>query len=106
MKGDKFREIRVKLGLYPHEFAVELGYRGGKRSNEGLIRAYEENRKQIPLTVASLAWLLEQWFENFGDLPEWPIWDGYEIAVGPPLNYEDERTAKLLAAKKEEAHED
>lgn len=79
MKGPEFRKIRKELGLTRGEFAIELGYRGNDRNNGLLLRKYEHDVRQIPLTVASLAWLIRQWFEICGELPEWPEWEGYEL---------------------------
>lgn len=83
MKGSEFRDIRRKTKLTKNEFALELGYRGNERNNCALIKRYEQERKQIPLTVASLAWLLSLWIDKTGSLPEWPDWPGYELEKVP-----------------------
>ena len=87
MKGSEFREIRESLGLTPNEFAIELGYRGNERNNDALIGKYENGTRQIPLTVASLAWLIRDWVALLRaatgstdiELPDWPEWEGYEL---------------------------
>ncbi len=94
MKGSEFRKIREELGLTPNEFAIELGYRGNDRNNDALIDRYENGSKQIPLTVASLAWLIREWVvlgksigvEEGGLLPNWPEWEGYELELKPLSN--------------------
>ncbi len=83
MKGSEFREIRESLGLTPNEFAIELGYRGNERNNDALIDRYENGSKQIPLTVASLAWLIRKWVDFGEGLPDWPEWQGYELELKP-----------------------
>lgn len=97
MKGEEFRQIRKELGLTPNELAIELGYRGNERNNDALIDRYENGSKQIPLTVASLAWLIRQWVDaiciitgnNDIELPEWPEWEGYDLEL-KPLSAEDD----------------
>lgn len=89
MKGEEFRQIRKELGLTPNELAIELGYRGNERNNDALIDRYENGSKQIPLTVASLAWLIARYFELEGELPEWPEWEGYDLEL-KPLNTDDD----------------
>jgi hypothetical protein len=96
MRGEELRRIARKLdgGLSKNELARELGYRGNPRNNSDLINAYYQNRKQIPLTVASLAWLIEQWFDMTGETPDWPDWEGYDEQKGPPLNFERDAKPK------------
>lgn len=97
MKGPEFRKIREELGLTPNEFALELGYRGNERNNDALIDRYENGSKQIPLTVASLAWLIREWSDlvavasgsSIVELPDWPQWEGYELEL-KPLNPDDD----------------
>jgi transcriptional regulator with XRE-family HTH domain len=83
MMGAQFRSIRKKLGITKNQFAIELGYRGNDRNNCMLIKRYEQGRKQIPLTVASLAWLIEFVFDQSGKLPDWPEWEGYDLELVP-----------------------
>src|SRR5882724_11079991 len=91
VKGPEFRQIREELGLTPNEFAIELGYRGNERNNDALIDRYENGSRQIPLTVASLAWLILEWvvlaraYTGHKDieLPDWPEWEGYELELKP-----------------------
>ena len=83
MKGKEFFEIRKKLGLTADEFAQHLGYRGNRRNNKVLMSRYEKDSRQIPLTVASLAWLMGQYFEIAAALPDWPEWEGYEEELRP-----------------------
>lgn len=97
MKGHELRRIREELGLSPNQFALELGYRGNPRNNDALIDRYENGSKQIPLTVASLAWLILEWVrvgrslnvEESALLPQWPEWEGYELEL-KPLNPDDD----------------
>lgn len=99
MKGEELRAIRNRFGLTKHDFALQLGYRGNVMNNSKLIKAYEQGRKQIPLTVASLAWLIDQWSRlndivnapwqaPSPELPEWPAWSGYDDQLGPPIDYD------------------
>jgi transcriptional regulator with XRE-family HTH domain len=89
VNGSELYRIRKFLNLTPDAFAMQLGYRGNSRNNSTLITKYEKGLKQIPLTVASLAWLLEQWVIlndaiGYGDaLPTWPEWPGYEKELEP-----------------------
>ena len=95
MNGLEFREIRKRLKLSKDEFARQLGYRGTRRNNYALMLRYENGSKQIPLTVASLAWLLNEYAEMVAarlsisladSLPDWPAWPGYETPIGPPID--------------------
>ena len=107
MKGPELRKIREELGLTRSELAIELGYRGTERNNEMLIRKYEHDNRQIPLTVASLAWLIREYVDLVGvvtgnegiELPDWPEWEGYELKPldddydgGPPAPNESSST--------------
>jgi len=83
MKGAELKRIRERLELSEDEFALELGYRGTARNNNTLINRYENDRKQIPLTVASLAWLIDQYFHLTLSMPDWPEWPGYERDLEP-----------------------
>lgn len=114
MNGIEFREIRKRLGLSEAEFAEELGYTGNERNNVTAIQRYERGKRQVPLYMARLAWLLDQinsltpiekWtgFERFdlksddgvdigrGSrwLPEWPEWTGYEFKSVPDVEHEE-----------------
>jgi hypothetical protein len=88
MNGKDFRAIRNKLGLTKHDYAIQLGYRGNELNNTVLMKRYEQGRKQIPLTVASLAFLLDHYFDHHCELPNWPDWPGYEEPKGPPVDYD------------------
>lgn len=88
MKGEEFRKIREQLGLSQAEFAAELGYTGSRRNMRMLMERYESDRKQIPLYIARLAWLLGR--HAVGDYPgtqfglvNWPVWPGYEFESTP-----------------------
>lgn len=83
MNGLELRRIRNKFGLTKDAMGSELGYRGSERNNSALIKTYEQGRKRIPLTVASLAFLLEKYYDLTGALPEWPYWPGYDLELEP-----------------------
>lgn len=87
------RVIRRRLGLTELQLAREIGYTGTDRNDDTRIREYERGKKQIPLYIARLVWLLgclRQEVES--DPPElwpsvvsedgkvdWPEWPGYEF---------------------------
>lgn len=97
VKGQEFSDARRRLGLSKDQMALELGYRGSRRNNIALMMRYENDSKQIPLTVASLAWLLVGYFELTGQIPEWPDWPGYDPIPDPPqLGDEPEPTEESL----------
>lgn len=90
MKSSEFRDIRMRLGLTESSFAAELGYTGKGKNRVNLIRDFESGKKQIPLYIARLAWLLDRVTEAYaGDndisaevmamdgTVRWPDWPGY-----------------------------
>lgn len=98
MNGSEFAKIRNQLGFTAAEghgeadFARLLGYTGSFRNRADQIRKFESGRKQIPLYIARLAWLLGEidtecdlnpsgWPDYVNDVGkvEFPEWDGYVI---------------------------
>lgn len=85
MQGAEFRAIRERLGLSEAEFAAELGYTGKGKNRVKVIGDFEADRKRIPLYIARLAWLIDDYVregETMGMdravcMPDWPDWPGY-----------------------------
>ena len=68
MLGSDLKRLRKALGLSVDAFAIELGYEGSKKNNCTTIRRFEAGKRGIPLTLAKLAWMIDQ-----HGLPEqWP----------------------------------
>lgn len=84
MKGIEFRAIRKRLGLSKNQFAGQLGYTGNSHNNTTQIERFERDRKQIPLYIARLAWLMDQVItarvpRTNDEMIDWPQWEGYEF---------------------------
>lgn len=91
MKGGEMKRLRQEMGLDRLQFARMLGYTGTDRNDEFRIRSYEGNKKQIPLYIARLVWLIRH--VSFGGPIEWPEWPGYDFDHKPdqPAKLEDWR---------------
>lgn len=99
MQGKEMRAIRERLGMTELQLARALGYTGTDRNDDTRIREYERGKKQIPLYVARLVWLIGEIAEraeinsNHGVpnpgyvaddfLPDWPEWPGYDFDHSP-----------------------
>lgn len=83
MDGSEFHAIRRQLGRTKVQFAQLLGYTGSEKNMITQIDKYEQDRRQVPLYIARLAWLLGQLHANhpipadaYG-MPRFPDWPGY-----------------------------
>lgn len=83
MHGDEMRRIRKALGLDRIAFAKVIGYTGTDRNNETRLSVYENGRKQIPLYIARMCWMLLLHHDLTGQLPHFPDWPGYEFSHEP-----------------------
>ena len=85
MQGSEMKQIRELLGLDRVQFARLLGYTGTDRNDETRIRRYENqsDQYQIPLYIARLAWLILRHHDNYGILPVFPEWPGYDFSHEP-----------------------
>lgn len=90
MQGKEMREIRHQLRLDRLQFARLLGYTGTDRNNDTRIRKYENDRQQIPLYIARLAWLVLREWDGTGQLPVFPEWPGYEFDHTPDPGHIEE----------------
>ncbi len=76
------RELRRRLKMNRVEFARLIGYTGTDRNDETRVKRHE-NSPKIPLYLARLLWLLDNWFNNTAQLPPFPEWSGYEFDHSP-----------------------
>lgn len=104
MNGAEMRAIRKRLNLDELGLARQIGYTGTDRNDITRIREYERDKKQIPLYIARLVWLIgETVRENLreaGQWPHaheidddgrifWPQWPGYEFDHSPDPGPDD-----------------
>lgn len=84
MKGQEMKQIR--------QLARAIGYTGTDRNDEMRVRQYEYGKKQIPLYIARLVWLMDREHRNavpFTTPPmqsgviRFPDWPGYEFDHTP-----------------------
>lgn len=91
MQGAEMKQIRERLGMTELQLARAIGYTGTDRNDDTRIREYERGKKQIPLYIARLVWLIGAFAEESDSLgydaseqlPEWPEWPGYEFEHTP-----------------------
>ena len=94
MKGHEMRAIREEaLEMTELELARAIGYTGTDLNDKTRIREYERGKKQIPLYIARLVWLMSTIAQEVERDPEeiwptcvnetgeidWPKWTGYEF---------------------------
>ncbi len=83
MKGQEMRHLRQEMKLDRLGFARAIGYTGTDRNDVTRVRVYETDKKQIPLYIARLVWLLAENRRMMGALPAWPAWPGYQFDHTP-----------------------
>jgi len=126
MEGREFRAIREQLRLSKNAFALALGYTGNSTNNTNQISRYENEKRQIPLYIARLAWLLGRIDAIRSDskgiepaltpddwtVVRWPAWPGYNFEIdpvqerfGPAPSAADERRTELGTALSRTARE-
>lgn len=98
MQGSEMKVIRERLGMTELQLARAIGYTGTDRNDDTRIREYERGKKQIPLYIARLVWLIDE-VEGMavgspasvilrqdgrtGDLRGFPDWPGYDFEHTP-----------------------
>jgi transcriptional regulator with XRE-family HTH domain len=82
MRGSELSAIRTRLRMSEARFAQLLGYTGKPKNNQNRIMEYERGKKQIPLYIARLAWLIDAWIDAFGSV-NFPSWEGYDFEHKP-----------------------
>lgn len=84
MTGSELTKIRQQLDMTRLQFARLLGYTGTDRNDIMRLRKYEKDKKQIPLYIARLAWLIGEFCDDTdGYTPVFPAWPGYEFDHTP-----------------------
>ncbi len=106
MNGAEMKQIRQRLGMSELQLARAIGYTGTDRNDNTRIREYERDKKQIPLYIARLVWLIDL---TIGDRISagigWPEWPGYDFDHTPdpldnlPDNPDQEYTDRALALR-------
>ena len=92
--GSELREIRRRLRMDRLQFARLIGYTGTDRNDIMRVRKFENDKQQVPLYIARLAWLLQVWVGRTHELPPFPDWPGYEFEHSPdPHHLEPEDAA-------------
>lgn len=97
------RAVRAQLGMTELQFARLIGYTGTDRNDDMRIREYERGKKQIPLYIARLVWLVGVVMSEAEEMPpemlsaclnddgsaiDWPDWSGYEYEHNPDATYQ------------------
>lgn len=77
MQGNEMKDIRERLGMTELQLARAIGYTGTDRNDDTRIREYERGKKQIPLYIARLVWLMARVIEG-----EWiDLWQPADKSV-------------------------
>lgn len=87
MNNNDFRRLRQEAGLNEADYAKLLGYTGNGKNRVNTIKEFESGKKQIPLYIARLAWLIGEWraeqldqgFRDGAAMPRFPEWGGYNF---------------------------
>lgn len=90
MKGQDLKNLRQRMGLERLQFARMLGYTGTDRNDITRIRSYENGKKQVPLYIARLVWLLAAHHRRIRAFPEFPAWPGYEFQHDPDPQHQEQ----------------
>lgn len=84
MRGHEMRSARAFMGNMDRcKFAHVLGYTGSDKNNFTRIKAYENEKRRIPLYIARSTWLLMQFWTTYGYLPMFPNWPMYDDEYPP-----------------------
>lgn len=84
MQGAEMKVIRLRLNLSELGLARQIGYTGTDRNDATRIREYERDKKQIPLYIARLVWLIDLAVaDSPSGLLHWPYWPGYDFDHAP-----------------------
>jgi len=83
MNGAELKRLRLAMRLDELQVGRAIGYTGTDRNVINRIREFERDKKQVPLYIARLVWLMGRFFAKTGGLPKFPAWPGYEFESIP-----------------------
>ena len=92
MKPRELMELRKRIGLDRLQFARLIGYTGTDRNDEMRVRRLETGTDVVPLYIARLGHLIENYQIAFGRLPIFPRWPGYDFSHEPDPQHQKERS--------------
>lgn len=95
MNGPEMKRLRMEMGLDRLQLARLIGYTGTDRNDIMRIRTYEGGKKQVPLYIARLVWIMHGWWWTTGNFPPWPTWPGYDFDHTPDQEPEKPDGAKF-----------
>ena len=84
LRSQELKNIRKRLGMDRLPFARMIGYTGTDRNDVMRVKQYEE-KKQVPLYIARLVWLIVEYKRATGKFPTFPDWPGYQFAHEPDV---------------------
>lgn len=93
MHGNEFRSLREKMGLDRLAMARMIGYTGTDRNDVMRIRRLENSGEPVPLYIARLVWLIDEYSEVQGWRPHFPDWPGYEFDHTPDPQHQEQDNA-------------
>lgn len=88
MKSHELKNLRKSLGLERLTFARLIGYTGTDRNDVMRVKQYEE-KKQVPLYIARLVWLIADYKRRTGRFPTFPDWPGYTFPHDPDPEHQE-----------------
>jgi len=92
--GAEMKALRLRLGLGRLEFARLIGYTGTDRNDEMRVKRYEDG-ELVPLYLARLFWLIEEFVRAHARLPVFPEWGGYEFEHSPDPQHRQQEDHKF-----------
>jgi hypothetical protein len=84
------RELRRRLGMDRLQLARVIGYTGTDRNDESRVKRLENAGEPVPLYIARLLWLIEDYAIVHGVLPTFPQWPGYDYDHTPDPQHQKE----------------
>ena len=93
MTGSQLREIRRRLGLERLGMARLIGYTGTDRNDAMRVKRLENSTDLVPLYIARLVWLIEEFEQVQGYKPHFPDWPGYEFDHSPDPGHDKRERA-------------
>lgn len=90
MTPQELKNLRKRLGLERLTFARMIGYTGSDRNDVTRVKRLEE-KGQVPLYIARLAWLIDAYHRRTGKFPTFPDWPGYEFVSTPDPEHHKEK---------------
>lgn len=79
MTGAELRAARRAMQLDELGLARLIGYTGTDRNDVTRVKEYERGKRQIPLYIAKLVWLAQDFWFRHGHHPRFPDWPGYDF---------------------------